>query len=687
MWNCQKCSKPVFFAERKQSMGFMWHPDCLRCEECGKRLNPGQHAEHRGSPYCHIPCYPALFGPQLFGHGSKVESHSSFGKNKSTPDNIKKSHLESKVRLYNQFWEGRRGELSVREVNGRLVLEGVLRIYWNVSQEIRLKEDDDRRIRIQAQKRQSYRLALEDDGEGVSPEDTCISDVLIKPKSTLSLSARTLPSGLSIDSVQKIYPSDGGYEDEAGPASLESENLNDHSDVKDQIELDVTNDDVTKVAKVLLRRRPGRKMTRSPLKRRKSMINGHCYDVTTSTFTPPTGSVAFIWVSSMVNASEVVNMLLEKYKIQSPAENFALYAVWDHGEQRELKSEAYPLLERVYYGPNEDVVKLYIMDRERGSDIPPEVSQYLNFSLTELSMFIEAFYDEEEREVARIQTKYRHEKLGKMDDFPDENEILDYHEQEYQIMLENERQLQSESSVAREINKSPVKESPWTGSENLFDSPARLRIVEDSSPMRTPILSEVQNVAAETHKVKRSLQEILDEAKELAEHAKRKKTEELPSEDVRIMKAIAQLRNARKEAEEESALMFSHNRQFKKLEEPTIFRHPPEKSFVSILCPKTSRLCYALLKDDDEFAENSKITVGPDAAKNLLDVQYADLKLMADQERMNRLKRLERSVNEEPRESSDADESNDDGESSLWVDKYRPKSYMDLLSDENVKNR
>jgi hypothetical protein len=32
-------------AERRQSLGFDWHPTCLRCQECGKVLNPGQHAE------------------------------------------------------------------------------------------------------------------------------------------------------------------------------------------------------------------------------------------------------------------------------------------------------------------------------------------------------------------------------------------------------------------------------------------------------------------------------------------------------------------------------------------------------------------------------------------------------------------------------------------------------------------
>ena len=73
-------------------MGHDWHPACLRCEECGKVLNPGTHAEvriiiivrlktlnlsfqHKEVPYCHVPCYAALFGPKLFGHGSTTESH------------------------------------------------------------------------------------------------------------------------------------------------------------------------------------------------------------------------------------------------------------------------------------------------------------------------------------------------------------------------------------------------------------------------------------------------------------------------------------------------------------------------------------------------------------------------------------------------------------------------------------
>ncbi|KYN02327.1 Cysteine-rich protein 1 [Cyphomyrmex costatus] len=69
MPNCPKCDKPVYFAERKTSLGKDWHGSCLRCEKCNKTLTPGGHAEHEGKPYCNHPCYSALFGPGGFGRG------------------------------------------------------------------------------------------------------------------------------------------------------------------------------------------------------------------------------------------------------------------------------------------------------------------------------------------------------------------------------------------------------------------------------------------------------------------------------------------------------------------------------------------------------------------------------------------------------------------------------------------
>ncbi len=126
--------------------------------------------------------YGALFGPQLFGHGTRVESHKSFGKveNKSyggiTRYGVRlyiisfymvyffsffifRNNLESTIKSYNHYYEvhGGSGGVKSREVNGRLVLEGVLRLYWGVHSAIQLKEDDDQRLptnlELKAQKR------------------------------------------------------------------------------------------------------------------------------------------------------------------------------------------------------------------------------------------------------------------------------------------------------------------------------------------------------------------------------------------------------------------------------------------------------------------------------------------------------------------------------------------------------
>ncbi|XP_042359233.1 cysteine-rich protein 2-like isoform X1 [Plectropomus leopardus] len=72
---CPKCDKTVYFAEKVSSLGKDWHKFCLKCERCNKTLNPGGHAEHDGTPYCHKPCYATLFGPKgvnIGGAGSYV---------------------------------------------------------------------------------------------------------------------------------------------------------------------------------------------------------------------------------------------------------------------------------------------------------------------------------------------------------------------------------------------------------------------------------------------------------------------------------------------------------------------------------------------------------------------------------------------------------------------------------------
>ncbi|XP_073682888.1 cysteine-rich protein 2 [Garra rufa] len=92
---CPKCEKTVYFAEKVSSLGKDWHKFCLKCERCSKTLTAGGHAEHDGKPYCHKPCYAALFGPKgvnIGGAGSYVyEAPANSSPPASTVDSAPKS--------------------------------------------------------------------------------------------------------------------------------------------------------------------------------------------------------------------------------------------------------------------------------------------------------------------------------------------------------------------------------------------------------------------------------------------------------------------------------------------------------------------------------------------------------------------------------------------------------------------
>lgn len=113
-----------------------------------------------------------------------------------------------------------------------------------------------------------------------------------------------------------------------------------------------------------------------------------------------------VWVTSMVNTQDVIKLLLEKYKVESDCNNFALFVVRDNGEQRRLKDDEYPLLSRVLLGPHEDVAKLFLMDSNTTQEVSSEVAQFLNLSLVECRAILEQYYVQEEREVIKVKAKY-----------------------------------------------------------------------------------------------------------------------------------------------------------------------------------------------------------------------------------------------------------------------------------------
>ncbi|XP_066576678.1 cysteine-rich protein 1 [Amia ocellicauda] len=72
---CPICAKPVYFGEKKRSLGRDYHPLCLKCYLCKRQLTPGMHAEYDEKPYCNH-CYMKQFGPRV---NRRSVPHSSLG--------------------------------------------------------------------------------------------------------------------------------------------------------------------------------------------------------------------------------------------------------------------------------------------------------------------------------------------------------------------------------------------------------------------------------------------------------------------------------------------------------------------------------------------------------------------------------------------------------------------------------
>ncbi|KXJ05432.1 Cysteine-rich protein 1 [Exaiptasia diaphana] len=90
--------------------------------------------EHRGIPYCNIPCYSFLFGPGGYGHGG-TESHKYHDEEKLSQAEVDalRNDIFPRLRGYNTYFESRKAlQLACREANGQLILEGVLRVYWGL---------------------------------------------------------------------------------------------------------------------------------------------------------------------------------------------------------------------------------------------------------------------------------------------------------------------------------------------------------------------------------------------------------------------------------------------------------------------------------------------------------------------------------------------------------------------------
>ncbi|KAL8174060.1 UNVERIFIED_CONTAM: Ras association domain-containing protein 2, partial [Gekko kuhli] len=289
------------------------------------------------------------------------------------------------LKTYNLYYEGQNLQLRHREEEGEFIVEGLLNISWGLRRPIRLQmQDDNQRIRPPPSSSSWHSgCNLGAHGKRASQGEKLRS--VIKPS--------TLPDIQVTDAEPSV---DGDEMDSA----VDAKNLK--AEQEDAPQLMRTRSDVGV-------RRRGNLRTPSEqrrLKRHRFSINGHFYNHKTSVFTPAYGSITNVRINSTMTTPQVLKLLLNKFKIENSAEEFALYIVHTSGEKQKLKATDYPLIARVLQGPCEQISKVFLMEKDQVEEVTYDVAQYIKFEMPVLKSFIQKLKEEEDREVKKLRRKY-----------------------------------------------------------------------------------------------------------------------------------------------------------------------------------------------------------------------------------------------------------------------------------------
>ncbi|KAM6997326.1 ras association domain-containing protein 4a [Tautogolabrus adspersus] len=273
---------------------------------------------------------------------------------------ILKSDILLLLRTYNCYHEGKNFQLRTREEDGEFILEGLLNIYWGLRRPIRLQMHDDN---------ERFRLNRNDSSSLIKQ--------FTEEANNNSVGSESRPAG---DDVS-------GLEEEDSPQLLRTRS--------DASFMRVQRSSNTRTARDLHR-----------LRSHRFSINGHFYNHKTSVFTPAYGSVTNVRVNSSMTTTQVLNLLLHKFRVENKAEEFVLYMVHESGERTRLRDGEYPLVARVLYGPCEKISKILITEVDLGEEVTYDVAQYIKFEIPVLDSFVEKLKEEEEREINKLTKKY-----------------------------------------------------------------------------------------------------------------------------------------------------------------------------------------------------------------------------------------------------------------------------------------
>ncbi|XP_062366559.1 ras association domain-containing protein 2 isoform X4 [Cinclus cinclus] len=209
---------------------------------------------------------------------------------------ISRNELLLHLKTYNIYYEGQNLQLRHREEEGELIVEGLLNISWGLRRPIRLQmQDDNQRIRPPPSS-SSWHSGCNLGAHGS----------VLKPS--------TLPDIPVTDGDTAPSTENPGKGAAPRPAEEAPQLMRTRSDVGVRPRGSV--------------RTPGEQRR---LRRHRFSINGHFYNHKTSVFTPAYGSVTNVRINSAMTTPQVLKLLLNKFKIENSAEEFALYMVHTSG--------------------------------------------------------------------------------------------------------------------------------------------------------------------------------------------------------------------------------------------------------------------------------------------------------------------------------------------------------------------
>ncbi|NWW44520.1 RASF6 protein, partial [Pedionomus torquatus] len=292
-----------------------------------------------------------------------------------------REQLSSLLKTYNSYYSDQANlQLSHTQREGsKPFIEGILSIFWGVRHPIRLKIQDEKQIPSFVTLKSTENVGLFPGKRGMTRWGEC--------DDLHHISGETLKRSEEKPDLEKGY-----YES----CTLKPKSEQD----RDCATLPGATSHAAEVPK---RTRPPM-IARTEVETRRFSINGHFYNYETSVFIPAFGSETKIRINSQMRTRQVIEQLLQKFKIENSPQEFALYIIHASGEKKQLRSGDVPLLHRLLQGPSEKVAKFFLMDRDV-EEISSDVAQYIQFHLPFLESILHRINEEEEQEIQQTMAR------------------------------------------------------------------------------------------------------------------------------------------------------------------------------------------------------------------------------------------------------------------------------------------